>query len=989
MDSGGEVLTAEGEYKVFKMDNGARVSGVDALLEVNDGGGASGVDRATAKVDSRDKASGAGKSFKVDNGNGGNKVLMMANGGGAFGAGETLKVGNGNVALDLYKALKMDKRGEALCASEVEDGAKALRANDVLKKTNEGGKASGRDEVVKMNKVDKVSRKAKRVAKMGKSPNTATVGTALRRDDTNAPDGAWGLDEVDTVCDLDALDTVCDLDALDTVCDLDALDTVCEVDDLGPLEQILSAGVLAKVRCGRSFAMARSGRALVSLDHADRFGYANVSDAIVDVLVLPPPGTAATDAAPEPEEEESPAEATPPAPPPAVALVAVVFESGRVDFWRSDVRRQRHEMSPAGRADLCISPRARVLSAAAFSSCLLWCESRSSSAPRSSRDLLLRHCVCRRAVSQATGGGGPATLGGVQVLLHGCPTLHVVPSADVVHLVPFQRNPTPLQSLLPLWSPRDGTVSAVALRRGGVVCARRPDSDADFKGLALGCASPPPTGEPIVAHTACRGGGLLLGLSDGRLWRVERDGACRVLCRCDLLRRGSRLDMLAVKNALAVASDRDVEMFDTRSGHLIRKIKGGVCILSIMSDRDEDEFRFLTEKGIYRVDTEPARSHGSGSLRPQDVLSAWVYEEACSYYQKRSLTGNKITPEQLKQGGAGKGAASVVAILSHAVCPKNTNSQAAPFSVNLENALKPLIESYVKIEQIKRTFVVDDEAEIQYAEFIKEEVSRLLQGRDMGTPQRFQSLLDTFLSETLSAVWDILGPNNDGAAAAGAAGGGTNESWRCVMQENTDRDCVPPVYEQLCVALYQHRPEDLLPFVGAAQESQRAVPRSRLSADSAATPPHLRALFVLPESKGGGGGGEEAAFIRTELLCRGSPEDAAQAIQLLLSMGMWQQAVAAASRYRIDNQMLQAQVFTTFLDAFTCSRGLDPYVGKVWELCPDSMTATDVLATVLHNLPNSHDEAQPFGRRDAQITIELLRPLLTRLLLKESARFEM
>ncbi|CAM9475941.1 unnamed protein product [Lampetra planeri] len=973
MDIGGKALRAEGEFKVFKMDNGARVFGVDVLLEMNGGGGALCVDRAT-KVDNGDEAS-VGKSFKMENGSSGKEVLKMANGGGAFGVGETLKVGNGNVALDLDKALKMNQRGEDLCTSkvaEVEDGDKVLRTNDVLKNTDEGGKGSGRDELVKMNKVDKVSRKAKRdkVPKMCKSPNAAKVDTVLRRDDANEPDGACGLDEVGQVCDLDALDTV------------------CEVDELGPLEQILSDGVLAMVRCGRSFAMARSGRALVTLDHADRFGYADVSDAIVDVLVLPPPGTATNDAAPEPEEESSTEATAAAAPPPAVALVAVVFESGRVDFWRSDVRRQRHEMSPAGRANLCISPRARVLSAAALSSCLLWCEARSSSAPRSSRDLLLRHCVCRRAVSQAT-AGGPVTLGGVQVLLHGCPALHVVPSADVVHLVPFQRNPVPLQSLLPLWSPRDGTVSAVALRRGGVVCAKRPDSDADFKGLALGCVSPPPTSEPVVAHAACRGGGLLLGLSDGRVWRVERDGACRVLCRCDLLRRGSRLDMLAVKNALAVASDRDVEMFDTRSGHLIRKIKGGVCILSITSDRDEDEFRFLTEKGIYRADTEPVRSHGSGSLRPQDVLSAWVYEEACSYYQKRSLTGNKITPEQLKQGGAGKGAAFVVAILSHAVCPKYTNSQAAPFSVNLENALKPLIESYVKIEQIKRTFVVDDEAEIQYAEFIKEEVSRLLQSRDMDTPKRFQSLLDTFLSETLSAVWDILGPNDDGAAAAAAAGGGLNESWRCVMQESTDRDCVPPVYEQLCVALYQHRPEDLLPFVGAAQESQRAVPRSRLSADSAATPPHLRALFVLPESKGGGGGGEEAAFIRTELLCRGSPEDAAQAIQLLLSMGMWQQAVAAASRYRIDNQMLQAQVFTTFLDAFTCSRGLDPYVGKVWELCPDSMTATDVLATVLHRLPNSHDEAQPFVRRDAQITIELLRPLLTRLLLKESARFEM
>ncbi|KAJ8418111.1 hypothetical protein AAFF_G00138200 [Aldrovandia affinis] len=143
-------------------------------------------------------------------------------------------------------------------------------------------------------------------------------------------------------------------------------------------------------------------------------------------------------------------------------------------------------------------------------------------------------------------------------------------------------------------------------------------------------------------------------------------------------------------------------------------------------------------------------------------------------------------------------------------------------------------------------------------------------------------------------------------------------------------------------------------------------------------PLYKRALSVLPEN------GEVRDLEVELLLCSQRPNAVMQALRILIGQQQWGWVTQVAERFCRQSPLLNKEIFTTLLCEVSQHRDLDPYLDLLWALCPEDLTVTSILNMVLKDLPTSPQGAAPFPAQGGQLTIGLLKPLLSKVLLRET-----
>ncbi|KAJ8418112.1 hypothetical protein AAFF_G00138210 [Aldrovandia affinis] len=244
----------------------------------------------------------------------------------------------------------------------------------------------------------------------------------------------------------------------------------------------------------------------------------------------------------------------------------------------------------------------------------------------------------------------------------------VITSGDNAYLLPDVKENAlaSVGKVFLTWSPQTGTVSVNSACRGTLLRKRSLASkESDFKKLMSECVgllsviSPPEI--CAFAPTGC--GGLLLLLSSGWISWLQKDGVLRKVYKlADNCLASCRVhsSMSVYGDVLVLAAERTLYVIDIHCGLELEKItlkREGVLFTN---SKEQHTPHLLSEAGLFAIRPGEPDSDGklpvhSESLRPGSVLVEAVFEEACRYYQQRSLSSNQLTglperPEDQRPG---------------------------------------------------------------------------------------------------------------------------------------------------------------------------------------------------------------------------------------------------------------------------------------------------------------------------------------------------
>ncbi|XP_036403242.1 Hermansky-Pudlak syndrome 6 protein [Megalops cyprinoides] len=698
------------------------------------------------------------------------------------------------------------------------------------------------------------------------------------------------------------------------------------------------------------------------------------------------------------------------------AVLTVVFENGKAEFWKYWERRGGWHFLQA--SDLCNSPTAKVVSVCASAGFIVWCEERppseSSSVVNATRNSL-RYCICKRAYEVEEGG---VCLGGVKITLHNNPCYRVIASGDSVYLVPDVKDNSlnTISKVFLSWSPEHGTVTVNSACRGAIL--RKPSlmcKESDFKKLMVDCIgmlsviSPP----EIWAFAPSGCGGLLLFLSSGWVALLQKDGVLRQVYKladdCSAIGGSvAHTSMAVYGDVLALAAERTLYLVDVRCGLELQRIplkREGVLFVN---HGDRGVPYLLSEAGLFVVregDGPVSRSRPSGQperLQPGALLMEAIFEEACKYYQQRSLSGNQLTVEKLKSGGMFQAPIALSSILGDYLSGRRVGEQGqeAGGHAKLLSSLDTELKSLVALEELKASVVGASEKDLEghCESLVHKEVGRLLGSEvDRESVLYLNTIFTAFPSQAWRALQAVLqlGANGDGSLYSRTP----PEVWKVVLSpvpapaqcpgagRQRDHTSAPanmavPVFELVCRLVFRFQPSWLPRFVELAQQQQQAGASSpwgygaKESPESA--PLYKRALSALPE-------GSEFRDLEVELLLGSQrPNAIMQALRILIDLQQWGRVTQVAERFCRQSPLLNKEIFTALLCEVSQHRDLDSYLDLLWTLCPDDLTVTSILNIVLKSLPSPTPDASPFQARGGQLTIGLLKPLLSRVLQRET-----
>ncbi|TNN71784.1 Hermansky-Pudlak syndrome 6 protein [Liparis tanakae] len=438
------------------------------------------------------------------------------------------------------------------------------------------------------------------------------------------------------------------------------------------------------------------------------------------------------------------------------AAVAVVYENGKAEFWKfQECKAGWHLLQTS---ELCNSPRARVVSVCAWSNLLIWCEERppSESTPAlSSTRNKLRYCVCRRDFEVSE---GTVTLGGVKIALHNNPKFTVVSSGEFVHLLPDLKGKPPMtvSKCFLSWSPLHDSFTV------GATCRSTPlrklsAQESDLKRLLTDCLGYLSTLEPPEIHdfSPAAGGGLLLLLATGWVCLLQKDGMLRQVFQLEddsLVPRGTHTSLCMYQDVIAVLIGLNLHLIDVSCGRELEKITLQSEGLLYVNRAERCAPHLLLETGLFVVASRETDSRDGGSkrkppglsLHPEALLVEAVFEEACKYYQQRSLSSTQLTVDTLKKGGRFQAPISLASILGSylgaALRPKGTESPQNggddgrtagqdELVVSLESELQAL----VSLEEVKGSLVRGGPGEVEAVceSLVEKEVSRLLSASEL------------------------------------------------------------------------------------------------------------------------------------------------------------------------------------------------------------------------------------------------------------------
>ncbi|XP_034040972.1 Hermansky-Pudlak syndrome 6 protein-like [Thalassophryne amazonica] len=729
------------------------------------------------------------------------------------------------------------------------------------------------------------------------------------------------------------------------------------------------------------------------------------------------------------------------------ALLAVVYESGKVEFW------EFHECKAGWNllqtSDLCNSPRARVVSVCTLSSLIVWCEERPPSessqslgGPRSE----LRYCVCRRDFELQEAA---VTLGGVKIALHNNPRLAAISSGECVYLLPVVKAKPPLSisKFFLCWSPQNDSFSV------SVTCRSTPlkqdCKESDFKRLMTDClgylsALQPPE---IYGFSPTPGGGLVLLLSTGWVSLLHRAGTLqRVYKLADHCKFSSHASLRVYEDTLALSTERNLSLIDLHCGRELETIALKGEILLYVNGEESPTPHLLSESGLFAmVRKEPDAPEPKSkinpflteSMCPSTRLVEAVFEEACKYYQQRSVSSTRLTVDMLKMGGRFQAPISLAAIMRHYLSPGTKQRAGDGFVAGedkLMHSLEAELKALVSLEEVKGRLVrrTGKEVEAVCESLVGQEVSRLLSSSELDKEALLyiNSLFTTFPCEAWRAAQAalLLHYNGDGSLSSRAP----SDVWKAVLSPASVSSSLPctsgephynkslidgsttisnaksasstsqaplPVFELLCLSIFQFQPSWLPKFLELSQEKQGSAGLGLSLATSSWSfsagrgvegtennmPLYRRTLCILSTL---GPDKDPNRDLEVELfLVSRRPNAILQAMRILMGKQQWQRVTQVAQRFCKQSPLLNKEIFTTLLSEVAQHRDLDPYLDLLWALCPEDVTVNTVLNLVLKNLPTSETSASssaPFDDpQHNQLTIGLLKPLLRKILQRE------
>lgn len=734
----------------------------------------------------------------------------------------------------------------------------------------------------------------------------------------------------------------------------------------------------------------------------------------------------------------------------AAAVLAVIFENGKVEFWKFQECKSGWNLLQS--SDLCNSPRARVVSVCVCTNLVIWCEERPPS--ETSTRTQPTYCVCRRDFEVEEGA---VILGGVKIALHNNPRFSLLASGDFVHLLP-DLEAKPLLSISKLflsWSPRQDSFTVSSTSKNTPL-KRFSAQESDFKKMVTECLGYLSALEPprICGVAPSAGGGLLLLLGTGWLCLLHKDGILRQIFKLEekyLLKHDSHTSMCLYGDVLVLLMGPNLHFIDLNCGRELERTVLKTEGLLYPNPAEKWKPYLLSPAGLFLLthkQTDPkdfslkARAGAAEGVPPGALLVEAVFEEACSYYQQRSLSGTQLTVDTLKRGGRFQAPISLASILRGYLSsrlrenggePSQNGDGGAPAGreklvISLEAELKAL----VSLEEVKGRLVrgSDGEVEALCDNLVQKEVERLLSSSELDKDALLylNSIFSLFPSQAWGAtqaalqlhsngdrclcssappdVWKTVLSPACGSSAFANGGSKLSHGLNCKSKPSA-RAAAPslPVFELLCRSVFRFQSSWLPGFLELAQQQQGSVGlglglvasswsfSGGRGVDGAESnvPLYKRALYTL---SGLNPGEEQQQDLEVEvLLVSGRPNAVLQALRILMSRRQWQRVAEVAQKFCRQSPLLNKEIFTSLLCEVAQHRDLDPFLDLLWELCPEDFTVTTILNLLLKSLPSPSStpgggggvEEAPFSDPQGdRLTVGLLKPLLRKVLQREN-----
>ncbi|CAF91647.1 unnamed protein product, partial [Tetraodon nigroviridis] len=576
--------------------------------------------------------------------------------------------------------------------------------------------------------------------------------------------------------------------------------------------------------------------------------------------------------------------------------------------------------------DLCNSPRARIVSVCASSGLILWCEERPpSESALSSTKNSLRYCVCRRDLGL---DDGAVSLGGVKVTLHNNPKFTLVSSGECVHFLPDvrARSARSISSLLLTWSPQRDSFAVGTLCRNTPL-KRLSTRESDFRKLVVDCLGYLSTLDPpeIYNYAPSAHGGLLLLFNTGRVCLLQKDGVLRQLCTVAdnrLMTQGTHTSLCWYEETLALVIGQNLHLIDVSSGRELEKMAIKREGLLYVNQAKRCTPHLLSRNGLFTVassetasrenspKTKPPGLGASERLQPGALLVEAVFEEACKYYQQRSLSSTQLTVDMLKKGGMFQAPITLASILRNylsrawkqkgAELSQNGDVGLGAGQAKLMSSLEAELEALVSLEEVKSSLVKATVAEVEVLceSLVEKEVVRLLasSGLDKEAVLYLNYIFNMFPCQVWKAAQAALQLHFHGEGSLSSSA--PPDVWKTILSPAappSSTTCVPvsngrlerhhwnktdtvancaakaatpsppppplPVFELLCRSVFRFQPSWLPRFLELAQQQQGSAGLSLASSS-----------WSFPRGRdgqggGGGGGGENNVPLYKRALC--------------------------------------------------------------------------------------------------------------------------
>ncbi|OCT71694.1 Hermansky-Pudlak syndrome 6 protein [Xenopus laevis] len=671
-------------------------------------------------------------------------------------------------------------------------------------------------------------------------------------------------------------------------------------------------------------------------------------------------------------------------------VLTLVWQNGRAEIWSPPRSALSKGWELLQSLDLCNSPRARLASVCSNGESLVWCEERPPSEAKlqgPSGAKIYRYCICQRRLVWE--GELQVSLGNMKIVLHHSPLYHVLSSPSHIFMVPDCSLRTNGAKLLLVYSPQDDRINMATVDKGLVHSKSLSECECDFKRLVYECLGYMTSQVTVSIRTfaVTVSGELLLMDAHGGVHLLHPDGMIRCICTFDFktLAPEVRVGIQLHGATLVCAVDTMLYLIESNTGRLLEKKILSSDEVLLMNLPEADDIHLLTKAGIYSVS--PVSSPlETGKMEP--ALLEMVYEEACKYYQRRSLSSAKLTVSELKKEGMFQAPIMLSSILSNYHRAEKAKSK---MYGDHTNTMTNELQSCLSLEHLKAKIInMPKNLTEKYCEnLIDQEIVRLIHtDLDRENLTYINSLFSLFPKAAWKSVKGNLQfhQNGDGRFIVRA----TVDLWKRILgplpvgSRESYHNGVSPLFEVICESLYRFKPKWLPLFVQQAQDCS-GLPWSMSNKDNCeGVPLYKRALAVVSKGKASTTANQDCDIEIDILLYSGRPQAIIQAIHMLINLQRWERVIAETKKFSRLSPIVTKDIFITLLAEFVKHRHLDSYINQLCDICPEEMTPTDLLRILLQNMPVEQD--QPFCNGGTPLTVGLLKPLFNKVIQNQKAQ---